>query len=218
MCNFNRLCCVFLEIIIYLILIFAIIFSWKNINIELSSKLEILSILIAITTFYAGWRINRYEHKKNQLSLIKTLKLKIEEIEIMVNSYKKQPIPFYLLPLPKESLYYKELDYKIEGQSTDDLKFYVNRIEDKAKIINLMMKKLHETFDTFLKSNKVNLQDIKNNQKINKKISDFIKNDKIFNYYHPKILSILNDEEDKKGLPYSLKQIKCILTERFNIK
>ncbi len=217
MCKWNKICCFLLEIMVYLILLIVIIFGWIKLDITLSSKVGSLSILIAIIIFYSGWRINRYEHKKNQISLLKTLKFKIEEIETMVNSYKEQPLPFYLLPLPEESLYYKEIDYKIEGNNTDDLKLYINRIEDKAKIINLMMKKLHKSFDTYLKSNKVNLQDIKNNQKLNKKVKDFIDNNKIFNYYHPKILSILN-EKDKKGLTYSLEQSKCILKERFNIK
>ena len=132
MCSSNRSCYIFLEIIVYLHLIIVIILGWFKVGIEPSSKLEILSILVAVAVFYVGWRINRHEHKKNQLSLLNTLKFKIEEIETMVNSYKKEPLPFYLLPQPNESLYYKELDYKIEGKSTDDLKFYIreNTLDD----------------------------------------------------------------------------------------
>ena len=192
---------------LFLGILLTLIYSNFHYLIEVFDKhagsVTIISIVFAIMIFIGAEWIKKSEHDKNQKAQLRTLKYKIDEIEKMIESYKKQSIPFYLLPLPNESLYYRILDYEIDKRSTNDLKKYINRIEDKSRIINFMMIKIQDSFNVFINSK-------------NKRY-DFILKDKIYNYYHLKIMDIINDNSDKKGLLYSLEQTRCILRERFNI-
>jgi hypothetical protein len=159
-----------------------------------------ISVIIAIFTFLITEKIKSYQHKKKQMDLLKCLKFKIEEIEIMLNSYKKAKgllIPFYKLPLPDESFYFRNLDFKIKNKTTIDLKYYVNRIQDKCLIINYMIEEMLKEWN-----NSLNKKGVQKN---------------VLNYYYPKIAEIVNDWQDKKGLPYSINKVQCILHKKFKI-
>ena len=188
-------------------------FQFLNDN---SGLLTFLSVLVAIIIFVLTLIWDKYKHNKNQQLLLKSLKFKIKEIETMINSYKQTPIPFYPLPLPDESLYVRNLDFKIKGKSTSSVKFCVNRIQDKCIIINMMMEKIRNSWDLFLQSDKAKIEDL-NEDKIKDLFKKYSKTDKIFNFYNPRILAIINDCGDKRGLSYSLNRLNVLFSEIFKI-
>ncbi|MEA3414248.1 MAG: hypothetical protein U9Q99_01855 [Nanoarchaeota archaeon] len=181
-----------------------------------SALLTLISVIVAIIIFLLTWFLDLYKHHKNQQLLLKSLKFKIREIEEMIKSYKETAIPFYPIPLPNESLYVRSLDFKINWKSTSSLKFHINRIQDKCIIINLMMDKIRNSWDDFLKSRKVKIEEIEND-KISELFKSYSKENKIFKFYHPRILAILNDCNDKKGLPYSINKVNFLFSDIFNI-
>ena len=181
-----------------------------------SGLITLISIFVAIIIFLLTWFWDLYKHHKNQQLLLKSLKFKIREIEEMINSYKKTPLPFYPIPLPNESLYIRSLDFKINWKSTANLKFYINRIQDKCIIINLMMDKIRNSWDDFLESKKVKIGEIENDI-VTKLFKTYSKENKIFKFYHPRILAILNDCNDKKGLSYSINGVNFLFSNIFKI-
>jgi hypothetical protein len=161
---------------------------------------ELIAIIVAIFIFIIKEIIKKKNHYKNQINLLKCLKFKIKEIENMIKSYLNEKgllIPFYKLPLPDESFFLRNLDFKIKNKKTIDLKYHLNRIEDKCQVINYMIDTMQKEWNREL-----------NEKKNSKKVLDF---------YFPKMVAILTDYEDKKGLPYSISKIKSILKERFDI-
>jgi len=164
----------------------------------------LISIMVAIVIFVVSEFLKNVEHNQNQINLLKCLKFKIREIEDMIKSYKELLIPYYKLPLPDESFYFRNLDSKIGiitslsfGKKTIDLKNYINRIQDKCLIINYMIEEMQKEWNNGL-----------NKKKIPKKVLD---------YYYPRIIKIMDDSEDKRGLPYSIKKVKDILGNRFKL-
>jgi hypothetical protein len=161
----------------------------------------LVSIIIAISLFLIKEIIFFFIHRKKQIDFLKCLKFKINEIENMIKSYKENTIPFYKLPLIEEYFYLKNLDFKIKGISTLKLKFYINRIQDKCLIVNYMMEEIIKEVNKLIQLGK----------------EKEIKKNKIFLYYYPKIIAIINDWQDKSGLVNSINKINSILKEQHNI-
>lgn len=181
-----------------------------------SGLITLISVFVAVLIFLATWLLDLHRHNKNQQLLLRSLKFKIKEVENMINSYKETQIPFYPLPLLDEALYVRSLDFKVKGKSTSNIKFCINRIQDKCIIINLMMEKIRNSWDSFLHSNKVKIEDLADD-KIKSLFQKYSKSNKIFNFYHPRILEIINDCNDKSGLSYSLSRLNINFSDIFKI-
>lgn len=176
------------------------------------------AIAVTVLIFQLNHTNEIKKQDRNQEDLLKTLKIKLDEIEKMAVSYMNTSVPFYFLPHPDESFYQRNLDYSIDGKSTEDLKYSINRIQDKILIINFMMQRLNDAFNLFVASNNVRLNDIDQAGQIIVKLQQkFISTDKIFRFYNPRIIAALIDKNED-GLSANLEKAQCILRERYKIK
>lgn len=137
----RKICCIILEIlsiiIILLALITPLIIFFK---IDLSSKLEIISIFLVIIVFYTGWRINRNEHRINQIGLVETLLIELEKIEEHCDWYenltRENILPEHEIRDLKLSDYLTPIDSKIRGLKTGKIKKTLVNFQDKITLIN----------------------------------------------------------------------------------
>lgn len=226
----NSDCCLILEILVYILFVLILILGFVYIGIELSSKLEVLSIFIVISVFYGTWRINKHTHNQNQLNLLRSL---LNEINILVGERKnyekmgshlgwvKNNIPDHLIHEIDIENYITHLDEKISGIPTHKITLILTMVKDKINLINFYLNEERNYLYNLLKE-KIRKKENENSKR-NKQKNKGVDHEMIFKEVEIKKKALIKITRKKLESPIreaesNLRELKSILIERFNLK